>query len=50
MTEDNGSNLIWKAIFIFFGLGIFIWGIIGNSITRTMGGVSLLFLGLNIHS
>lgn len=48
--EDNKTALIWKAICIIGGFGIFIWGIVSPEWIRMIGGILLMFFGALISS
>lgn len=47
MSTENGG-IIFKALFLLFGVGIFAWGIIGSNGIRTFGGLGLIFIALII--
>ena len=44
---DN-VTAFWKALFVFSGIGIFAWGIIGDSMTRTIGGLGCILIAFLI--
>lgn len=49
MKQDD-VNLFWKLVFMIFGIGIFTWGIIVDSLARTMGGLGLIIIFCLIRS
>jgi len=48
--EINEAGLVWKAILILMGFGIFFWGIAGESWIRMIGGFGMFTLGFLISS
>lgn len=48
--EQNTAGLIWKGFLMISGLGIFIWGIAGESWIRMIGGFLFILLGLLISN